>query len=311
MRARGPNTRFLSPIALSILALLAFASVAACTAAAQGQERSITLPLSPTALNVFNFGIHSFKVQYPPGTEFSDVFMTVTAVELSESGFKERVAGTRFFGSTCIVYTGESGNCIDYQVICSNASGQIIPCPPSSPAAISIETSYYTQQTVTNPGFLHAPTGTNSWTNIFDEFFLTRIDPTTHGHTNGYSEFVAVALGATDAQGPVTLTFNAPLRNQDPRSFPVGTEIPVSFILRSTEHSAEVTDATAGLTVLMVAEPNGIRTSVVKFARQNAFVFSHGEYSFLLPCQHFPPGSYVLTVFGNAFPSTAISFTIR
>lgn len=304
-----PRPSLFSPLVSILLAL----TVATIPANPQGGSQTITLPLSPTSLNVFNFGIHSFKVQYPPGTKFSGVNMTITAVQLSQPNFHDRVAETQFARSLCVVYSGEADNCIDYKVTCSNSAHQPIACPRTMSSYISVETSFNTTQTVTNPGFLDAPIGTNSWTNILDQYFMMRIDPTAHGHTNGFSEFVVVGLGATNPQGPGKLTFNAPLRNQDLRLFPVGTAIRVSFILASTVHSEQVTDAVAGLSVLRVAGPTGQPTSVVTFTRQNAFAFTkdNDSYNFTLPSQTFPAGTYILTVYGNAFASTAISFTIH
>jgi hypothetical protein len=281
-------------------------------AAARAQtSQSITLPLSPTALNVFNFGPHSFKVQYPPGTAFSGVVMTVTAQQLSQSTFHVRVAGTQFANALCVVYSGESGFCIDYKVTCANAAKHTMICPRTDPGYITVESSFNTTQSVTNPGFLDAPNETNSWTNILYQYFQVRIDPTPTGHTNGFSEFVVAALGATNGQGPAQLSLNAPLRNPDPRVFRAGTAIPVSFTLASTRHPGAVTDAKASLSIVMTAGSPGTKTPAVVFAQQNAFLFANGSYSFTIPSQSFKPGTYSLTIYGNAFPSTAVSFTIR
>ena len=55
--------------------------------------------------------------------------MTVTAAQTTQQTFKQRVAGTQFANATCIVYSGEGGNCEDYQVTCSATSGGTISCP--------------------------------------------------------------------------------------------------------------------------------------------------------------------------------------
>jgi hypothetical protein len=272
---------------------------------------SITQPLSPTALNVFNFGPHSFKVMYPAGTSFSGIEMTVTAVPLSQSEFSQLVAGTQFANASCDVYLGEAGNCIDYQVTCSNAEQQPVACPSETTASIAVLTSFNSNQAIVNPGLFTAPIGTDSWTNILDAYYFMRIDPTAHGHTKGFSQFVAVALGATDAQGLGKFSFNAPLRKDDPRSFPAGIGIPVSFSLISATHPGEpVTDATAGLTVLMVLNGKGQAVSEPVFAEQNPFKYSDGNYEFTLP-RNFAPGGYILTVYGNAFATQSTSFTIQ
>src|SRR6202022_1302738 len=96
-------------------------------------------------------------------------------------------------------------NCVDYQVTCSTLSGSAVSCPSVSTPTISVKTSFDTLQQIINPGFLTAPIGTNQWENIFTAFFLQRVDPTVKGHTSGFSEFFAVDLGATNAQGEGTL----------------------------------------------------------------------------------------------------------
>ena len=63
--------------------------------AAPPTVESITQPLSPTAPNTFSFGPHNFTVQYPAGTSFSGVSMTVVAAQAtqrhSSSAFPVRV----------------------------------------------------------------------------------------------------------------------------------------------------------------------------------------------------------------------------
>ncbi len=150
----------------------------------------ITQPLSPTMPNVFNFGTNSFVVQYPPGTSFSNVTMTVTQVEISQAQFHQRVAGTQFAGATCIGYAGAGGNCVDDQVTCSE-SGSPITCPSEPTPTIAVQTNFSTSQAIVNPGYLTTPIGENEWQNIFTGFS----DPSVRGKTAGFSEFVAVALG--------------------------------------------------------------------------------------------------------------------
>ncbi len=279
----------------------------------QPGSQSVTQLLSPTALNIFNFGAHRFKVQYPPnGPVFSGVYMTVTAVPISQAAYYKRLSGTPFANALCIIYDGAAGNCIDYQVTCATVSGQVIPCPASSAPNIQFWSSYDTEQPIVNPGLLTSPIGANSWQNVMDTFFLTRIDPTTHGHTKGWSEFVSVALGATNPQGLGTFAFNSPLQPLDPKVFPVNQPIPVSFQLSSVANcNRPVTDAVASLTVLKVADALGHPLSQFVYYRLNAFKYSSAGYEYTLPTNSFAPGTYVLTVYGNAFVSTETYFTIQ
>lgn len=278
---------------------------------APATSQTITQPLSPTAPNTFNFGPHNFTVQYPPGTSFSGVNMTVTAVQTAQQTFKQRVAGTSFANATCIVYSGVGGNCVDYQVTCSSTSGGTITCPSVSTPSITVKTSFDTQQQIINPGFLTTPIGTNEWTNIFESFYLQRIDPTVKGRTKGFSEFVAVDLGATNGQGAGTLNILDPLKSTDARIFPVGTMIPVQFTLSSlADPATAVTDATAGLSLVQISDANGNATANIILDVPKAFCFMGGKYSHFLRTRGYAPGTYALTIYGNAFVAQQVQFTL-
>jgi YVTN family beta-propeller protein len=279
---------------------------------APASPQSITLPLSPTAANQFNFTSHTFTVQYPAGTSFSGVNMTVVAAEPTQATFLQRVAGTAFANAMCILYTGSGGNCVDYQVTCSDTSGSAISCPSTSTSSITVKTSFDTQQQIINPGFLTTPIGTNDWSNIFDAFYLQRIDPTVKGRTKGFSEFVAVQLGASNDQGAATLQFLWPLRQEDPRTFPAGFVIPASFKLTSiADPGKPVTDAKTQASVQMVADANGNVTSNSMLEEPCLIEHIGGLYFFFLDTRHYTAGTYVLTVYGDAFAAQQVQFTIK
>jgi len=283
-------------------------------AGAPPTSQTITQPLSPTQPNQFNFGPHNFTVQYPPGTSFSGVNMSVTAAQTTQATFQQRVAGTQFANSACIVYSGAGGNCVDYQVTCSDTNGNPIPCPSTPAPNIDVKTSYDTLQTIMNPGFLTTPIGTNQWQSIFTAFYLQRIDPTTKGRTKGFSEFFGVDRSATNAQGPGTFTFLAPLRPTDPRVFGAGAGIPAAFQLVSVANPTHlVTDALASLTVVMVSDANGNPQSNVVLAQPNAFQYQGGKgrYFYQINTTGYAPGTYILTVYGNAFAAQQVQFSIQ
>jgi len=278
---------------------------------APAASQSVTLPLSPTAPNQFNFGPHTFTVQYPSGTNFSGVDMTVTAAQTNQQSFSQRVA-TQFPKATCVVYSGAGGNCVDYQVTCSAVGGGTITCPSVTTPSITVKTSFDTQQQIINPGFLTTPIGTNDWTNIFYAFYLQRFDPTVQGRTKGFSEFVAVDLGATNDQGTATLQFLWPLRQEDARTFPAGFFIPAAFKLTSIANSEmPVTDAKAKASVQMVADASGNATSKSMLEEPCEIEHIGGLYFFFLDTRHYAAGTYVLTVYGNAFAAQQVQFTIK
>lgn len=272
--------------------------------------QQVTQALSPNQPNTFNFGTNSFVVQYPAGTSFSGVSMTVTEVEITQGEFGQRVAGTHFAGATCIAYAGAGGNCVDYQVTCSStATGNPVTCPGEAAPTIAVQTDFTTLQPIVNPGFLTTPIGENEWTNIFTGFS----DPIVRGKTKGFSEFVAVDLPVTNSQGEGTLAFVAPLRSTDPRTFSAGVAIPAAFDLTSLANSGKpITNAVANLTIQMVANAAGQAQSTVVLALLNAFKFQSGsgEYLFQINSSGFAAGTYVLTVYGDSFAAQHVQFTI-
>lgn len=282
-------------------------------ASAPPKSQTITQPLNPMQPNQFNFGPHNLTVQYPPGTSFSNVNMNVTAAQATQETYQQSVAGTPFANSTCIVYSGTGGNCVNYQVTCSDMSGSPVTCPAEPTPNISVKTSYDTLQTIVNPGFLTAPIGTNEWQNIFSEFYLQRIDPSTKGFTKGFSQFYAVALGASNSEGAATFTFLAPLLATDSRVFGAGTAIPVEFQLTPiTKHAPPITNAVANLTVVMVTNESGNPESKVVRSLKNAFEYQGaGDYLYQMNTTGLADGTYVLTVYGNEFAAQQVQFSIK
>ncbi|MGA8236021.1 MAG: YncE family protein, partial [Candidatus Sulfotelmatobacter sp.] len=268
----------------------------------------ITQPLSPTLPNVFDFGTNNFAVQYPPGTSFSEVEMTVKEVELTQAQFQQRVAGTQFANATCIVYAGAGGNCVDDQVTCSE-SGSPIACPSEPMPTISVQTTFDTSQAIINPGYLTTPIGKNEWTNIF----VSYSDPRVKAKTTGFSEFVAVDLGTTNSQGAGNMTLLAPLRATDPRVFGAGAGIPVTFELTSIANpDKSITDAVANLTIVMVSNASGMPESTEVLALNNAFAYESGiGYKYEVNTSAYQAGQYVLTIYGNAFAAQQVTFTIK
>jgi YVTN family beta-propeller protein/uncharacterized repeat protein (TIGR03803 family) len=272
-------------------------------ASAPQQTLQITQPLSPTQPNPFNFGSNTYTVQYPPGTQFSNVNMTITAVEITQAQFQQRVAGTQFANASCIVYGGGAGNCIDDQVTCSDNNGNPISCPSEPQATIAVQTSFTTGQAITNPGYLTTPIGQNMWQNIFTGF----ADPTVKGKTQGFSEFIAVDLGATGSQGAAHFEL---LKPKLPRNYEYGVLIPIEFKLTSVATGKPVNHAKAGLSVVMIADAKGNPTQKVIFEKTRAFKeIAPGKYEHDLAAG-LAAGTYAVTIYGDSFPAFQGQFKI-
>ncbi len=274
-------------------------------ASAPPTELQITLPLSPTQPNVFNFGTNNQVVQYPPGTSFSGVNMTTTAAEITQAQFQKRVAGTTFANATCIVYSGTGGNCVDYQVKCSDNNGNPIACPSEAEPIIAVQTGFSPTQAIINPGYLTTPIGQNLWKNIFTGY----ADPTVKGRTSGFSEFVAVTLGATNPQGLARFKIIRPVL---PRNYYHGKKIPVAIRLTSVANGKPITDAKVSISVVMIADANGNPTQQVVLSKRNAFkrTGDRGIYTINIWAGNYAVGTYIVTIYGNAFPAYQGQFKI-
>jgi YVTN family beta-propeller protein/uncharacterized repeat protein (TIGR03803 family) len=268
-------------------------------------ELQITMPLSPTQPNVFNFGAYNQAAQYPPGTTFSNVNMTTAAVEITPAQFQQRVAGTQFANATCIVYAGTGGNCVDFQVTCSNNSGNPIACPSEPEPTIAVQTEFSTAQAIINPGYLTTPIGENQWKNIFTGFS----DPVARGRTQGFSEFVAVSLGASDPQKLAQFQILSPIF---PVTYSQGQVIPISIQLTSVATQKPVSGAQASISVMMIANSNGNPTQQEVLSAANAFTGgSTGVYNYNLDATAYAAGIYIVTIYGDLFPAYRGQFTIQ
>ena len=129
------------------------------------------------------------------------------------------------------------------------------------------------------------------------------------GKTKGFSEFVAVALGATNAQGLAQFKILHPVF---PRNFLHGHNIPVAFELTSVATGKPVNDAKASMSVVMITDANGNPTQQVVFSKINAFKQegAGGIYRLNLHAAMFAVGTYNVTIYGNAFPAYQGQFKI-
>jgi hypothetical protein len=118
-------------------------------------------------------------------------------------------------------------------------------------------------------------------------------------------------LGIGNAQGAGTFSFMAPLQQNETRIFPAGTPIPVGFQLASlTQPGVPISDAVAGITVVMVSDANGSLVSKVVLQQPNAFTFNGSGYMYSLNTVGYAAGVYNLTIYGNAFAAQQVQFTI-
>lgn len=297
----------------AVVATLPFAggSDIAIASAPPSPPQPIILPLSPTQPNVFNYGTHSFTVQYPPGSGFSGINMKTVAVQMSQAEFQQRVASTQYANATCIVYNGTGGNCVDYQVTCQDNNGNTIACPSEVSPTIDVETGFDTSQAIVNPGYLTTPIGENQWTNIFTGFS----DPLIKGKTQGFSEFVGVDLGVSNPQGQANMKVYAPKVCSTSVANPTTTcrgTLPVYILLTSVVNGSPVTGAHAGMSEVQITDAKGNPVQGTPITKNNAFqaTSTPGEYAYRINISKFPPGTYDVTVYGDSFASQTFRVTL-
>jgi len=114
---------------------------------------------------------------------------------------------------------------VDYQVTCSDNSGNQIACPGEPQPTIAVQTGFSTSQAIVNPATSPLRSGKTN-----GKLFTGFVDPTVKGRTKGFSEFVAVDLGTTNAQGLAQFKILHPVL---PKNFLHGHEIPIAIRLTS------------------------------------------------------------------------------
>lgn len=297
---------------------------------------TITRPIVANQRSDFNFGPHTFSVGPFPAdvTVGAAAFMSVTATTTSQAAFQILLNGgstgggeesfaarpvtstqttttttNPFAGETCIVYTGEGGNCILYDATCTDAAHNPTPCPFSATFDIPIKTTYDTTQQIIGPDFLHQIPGTNNFESIFDFFSLQKVDPTTGGKGKNFSPFVATQRGlATNVSLGTFSGFLPPLGPKNEKEFRSNSTIPVKFRLKDSK-GKKITNATARIAVARGTTPI---TPVSTNGTGVTFVYDPVQdvYQYNLSTKKYKAGIHTITVTGNDFPAQQVSFRI-
>jgi trimeric autotransporter adhesin len=137
------------------------------------------------------------------------------------------------------------------------------------------------------------------------------VDPTIHGHTTQYNDFVIAFPGALPSPA-YTLTFVAPLGSGSP-SFAEGTAIPVAFTLFQV--TAPISNAVTPPNAVSVGLANAAGVRLPALAPNGtaaAFTFNAtlGQYTLTLNTLALQPGTYTLFVNSNLFVQQSTTFTI-
>jgi len=164
------------------------------------QPTTITQTLTPGPGPFFTnyvFGSYNHKYEYSNANP-GDV-VTVTAMPTSPS-IVNPVLTSFAPNASCIVYDGTGGDCVVFQVSCTETTGSDCTNLP-----YTLFEGYNTQQTINQPCLLktevYSPPSPSTWINIETAFSQTRFDPVSTGNSKGFSYFVAAQNCGSPASG--------------------------------------------------------------------------------------------------------------
>jgi hypothetical protein len=182
-----------------------------------GTPTTITQFLTPgPGPNFTNFVFGSYNHKYEYSNANAGDQVSVTATPSDPTTLSANLAS--FYPTTsCIVYDGTGGECVLFQVSCTETTGSDCTNLP-----YTLFESFNTNQNISVPCLLKSETyPPGVWTNILTNFTQSRFDPTGSGGTKGFSYFVmaqncgpvlqASGLTGNNCNGAYTGTFRGNL----------------------------------------------------------------------------------------------------
>ncbi len=268
-------------------------------------------PNQQNAVTNYVFGSYNHKLQYSNANPNDNV--AVTAIPINQQTFHDtRLVGTIFSNASCVLYDGTGGQCVYFEVNCTQQQGA--DCTNLN---YDVFNSFNTSQPITGACVLKAPIGTNNWSNIIETFTQDRYDPGTHGGSKGFSDFVVLqnctapptATITSPANGttvlvntPVTILFSC---STDPNA-PLVTITSCTGLLNGTQpvtSGQQVTFTQTGTDTLQVTAVDSVLDQTVgtstftvgqspTFTSGNSATFQVGVYgNFTVTTTGFPPAT--------------------
>jgi len=220
------------------------------------QQQPLNPPGTPTT---FNFGTHTYTVNFPTGVQTSGYTMGVIANTISPPNFNALVGlgPTQYSGSACQVYDDTGGNCIIYSTYCyltgSPSDVQACPAVQNPPTdctsninetnCILLTSSYNNSIQPTSPGYLkgdplYSPVtsitgnGTTATVTCTGECSVTSGQTVTILDANDIPEFTGVTVTGATVN---TLTFNSAFNGTDNGGYVTSNNVQDIFTSYSPE----------------------------------------------------------------------------
>jgi hypothetical protein len=285
----------------------------------------VFVPCGEEEQNCHTFTPNNTTATYNFGADGSRLivhFVTVLTtfdLRVREDSTIDPIDPNEFPGAVCVTYS--TGQCEEYDFTGNAGGPNGVPVKNTDyKGLITLTLSYFTNQTVHNPAFGHAP-GDNA-TAVYSEDILTGYsssppcppslcDPTMDGTLPGLSAVTALdkPLSETD-----TFCFVSPTEGQP---FTAGQEIEVTFrLFRGTSCTGTpIRDKTARFSLSMTDTSGNFVSFPTLRDKEEANKFhwdnKDGVNEFDLSTVGLAPGNYTITVFSSKSSPHSVNITLN
>ena len=140
-------------------------------------------PPDQTAQTNYLYGSYNHKLQYTNNNPGDNV--TVTAIPIDPKTFHDtRLVGTPFANAQCVPYGGAGGNCVLFEVNCTQTQGS--DCTDLNYDLFN----NFDGPIISGACVLKAQIGTNNWADIIETFTQGRDDGGGKSGSKGFSDFI-------------------------------------------------------------------------------------------------------------------------
>ena len=263
--------------------------------------------LAPTT-NTFNFGHHSFQVQFSALKHCFTITMTAVMSKPSEVGtFAPGVFGSN---PKAMRYSSKGGFVIQYRTEAPDPIADTDYVVPANDSAYQVKIGYFTIEQFQSPGLAKGPNISNYTEDITHDFWPSGApgtDPEDGGEADTWSGFVVFNSPLTLGTQCGTPTVTSPIPSGVHPTFKQGQSIAVKF----TCSNGSVPNLIARLSIAKVSPTFETQTVVSKNNQNVDNIFSTGsggQFNYNVDSSVLAVGTQQFTIFSNAF--SPISFLI-
>ncbi|MGH9499080.1 MAG: choice-of-anchor D domain-containing protein [Terriglobales bacterium] len=184
-------------------------------------------PPDQQAQTNYLFGSYNHKLQYENANSGDNV--NVTAIPIDPTTFHDtRLSGTPFSGAQCVPYGGAGGNCVLFEVTCTQTTGS--DCTDLNYDLFN----NFDGPLISGACVLKATIGQNNWQNIIETFTQGRDDGGGKSGSKGFSDFIF----GQNCSDPPSATIASPANGS---TVILGQSVTISFSCAPPDNAPLVT----------------------------------------------------------------------